>query len=150
MSRLIWCPLAILPVLALVGPVPSAAPAGEKPVKAVKEWKGKFLAKEDEPLMKEAPKSGYLTDQKSWGKLWKAWRGKEELPRLDFEKQLVLVGAAECGRNTIGADFKLDDKGDLKGGFMATEIGGPGFVYVIVVVDRSDIKTYNGKAIKKD
>jgi hypothetical protein len=57
---------------------------------------------------------------------------------------------AEPAGDEIGAAFSLGDKGDLKGGFMATEIGGPGFAYMIVVVDRSDIKTYNGKAIKKD
>ena len=32
----------------------------------------------------------------------------------------------------------------------ATELGGPGFVYVILVVDRTGIKTCNGKAIAKD
>jgi len=145
-----WCSLAILSMLVLASVAPSAVQADEKPVKPVKEWKGKFLNKEEEPLMKEAPKSGCLTDKKAWSKLWKAWRGKEKLPKIDFEKQLVLVGAADCAANKIEAAFKLDDKGDLKGFFITTEIGGPGFVYMIVVIDRSGIKTYNGKPIKKD
>ncbi len=145
MFRVILCSLVVPLVLALAGPFVCAA---DKPVKPVKEWVGKFLTNEELPLMKEAPATGYITDDKAWGKLWKAWRNKEELPKVDFEKQLVLVGTVPCARNSLGANFKLDDNGDLKGWFLGTAIAGPGFAYQIVVVDRSGIKTYNGKAIK--
>jgi hypothetical protein len=124
--------------------------ADDKPVKPTKEWNGSFPKKEDEPLAKAAPASGYIADEKSWTKLWKAWREKEEAPKIDFDKQLVLVGTTECAANKMGASFKLDDKGDLKGGFISTQIAGPGFAYMIVVVDRTDVKTYNGAAIKKE
>jgi len=141
---------ALLAALILASMLAPTATADDKPVKPVKEWTGKFKDKADEALMKEAPKSGYIANEKAWGVLWKAWRGKEELPKVDFDKELVLVGAAGCAANRIGATFKLDDKGDLNGGFSATEIGGPGFVYMIVVVDRSGVKTFNGKAIIKE
>ena len=41
------------------------------------------------------------------------------------------------------------NRGDLKGGFIATGIGGPGFIYLIVAIDRAGIKSYSGKPIKK-
>jgi hypothetical protein len=87
---------------------------------------------------------------KAWAKLWKAWRGKEELPKVDFEKQLVLVRAVPGAINMIDLDLKLSEKGELKGDFKATEIGGPGFAYLIVVIDRAGIKSYNGKIIDKE
>jgi len=69
---------------------------------------------------------------------------------VDFTKQLVLVGTAACAANRIQANFSLDDKGDLNGGFVATEIGGPGFVYMILVVNRAHVKSFNGKAMEKE
>src|SRR5262245_7012838 len=103
-----------------------------------------------DPLLKEAPKTGYVANEKAWAKLWKAWRGKEELPKVDFEKQLVLVRAVPGAMNMIDLDLKLSEKGELKGDFKATEIGGPGFAYLIVVIDRAGIKSYNGKIIDKE
>jgi hypothetical protein len=150
MSRVTRYAPIVLALLVLAGLTAPAVRADVKPVKPVQEWQGKFLKKEEEPLMKETPASGYLANQKAWARLWKAWRGKEELPKIDFSKQLVLVGAAPCAANRIGANFTVDDKGDLRGGFFATEIGGPGFVYLIVVVDRNGIKTWNGKPIPSE
>jgi hypothetical protein len=150
MMRLTWW-LGFLLAALLVGDLGrSTAQADVKPVKPVKEWKGKFPAKEDEPLRMEAPTSGYIANEKAWAKLWKAWRGKEELPKVDFDRQLVLVGSEQCAANSIEARLGLDEKGDLKGYFRTTLLGGPGFVYLIVVVDRAGIKTYNGKAIEKE
>ncbi len=148
MIRLTW---AMLPALVVfLGLAASAVQAEDQPVKFVKEWIGKFPKRTDEPLMKEAPKSGYIADAKAWAKLWKAWRGKDALPKVDFAKQLVLVGTAGCAANRIGARFRLTDKGDLQGGFIATEIGGPGFVYMIAVIDRAGVKSVNGKSLEKD
>ncbi|MEI7731855.1 MAG: hypothetical protein WCO56_19945 [Verrucomicrobiota bacterium] len=100
--------------------------------------------------MKEVPARGYITNAKAWAKLWKAWRGQEELPPIDFQKQLVLVGATACAGNQISPGFTLDAKGDLKGGFMSTMMAGPGFAYAIAVINRAAVKTYNGQPIAKD
>ena len=104
----------------------------------------------DEPLMKEKPASGYIANEKSWAKLWKAWRGNEEVPKVDFDKQLVLVGTVKCARNGMNVRYKLDDKGNLEVTVMQTDIAGPGFNYQIVVVDRNGVKTINGAKIKKE
>jgi hypothetical protein len=150
MCRVISRMMVVLLSLAFAGQVPSAFGADGKPVKPVKEWGGSFPKNEDEKLRKEYPAGGCLASEKAWAKLWKAWRGKEELPKVDFEKQLVIVACTLGARNKIEARFKLDATGDLKGLMSATEIGGPGFVYLIMVLDRAGVKTYNGKTIGKE
>jgi hypothetical protein len=129
-------------------PGTSTDKAEGKTVKPVKEWTGKLPRKEDEPLMREVPPSGIITNQTAWAKLCKAWRAEEKLPEVNFEKQMVLVGVAQCASNTISAKLKLTADGNLNGGFGATEIGGPGFVYLMVVVDRTGIKSYQGVPIE--
>jgi hypothetical protein len=119
-----------------------------KVVKPVKEWKGYFPDNKDIALKKEAPAGGRVTNEKEWAKLWKAWRGKEELPKVDFDKELVFAYAAG-GPNTIVMNFRLDGQGDLSARFSATEKGGPGFVYKIVTLKRDGVKTINGKPLGK-
>jgi len=150
MARVMWCSIAMLSVAVLASATPLEVQPDEKPINRIKEWKGSFLKQEEEPLIKEAPKSGYVIDQKAWSKLWKAWRGKQELPKIDFENQLVLVGTWECGANTMELALKLDDEGNLKGDVGGSKLEGPGFVYMMVLIERSGVKTYNGKLIKKD
>ena len=150
MSRVIWCSLVVLSLLALTGLRPSGTSADDTPVKLVKEWKAKFSNEQDEPLMKEAPKSGYITSEKAWAKLWKAWRDKEKLPKIDFEKQVVFVAVVSGRDNNIKMEFSLSEKGDLDDGFMSTTIDSPGFSYMIAVIDRANIKTYRGKAFEKE
>jgi hypothetical protein len=124
--------------------------AKDKEIKPVKEWKGTFVNASEEPLMNETPKKGYIANQKAWEKLWKAWRSKEELPKIDFDKQVVFVASTQCAANRITGTVKLSDQGDLRFDYFATEIGGPGFAYQILVVDLEGVKTINGKPIDKE
>jgi hypothetical protein len=128
--------------------IASTVHAEDKSIKPIKEWKSAFLEVKDEPLMKEAPKSGYIADAEAWTKLWKAWRFEKEQPVIDFKKQVVLVSVADGAVNRwLRTGLKLTDKGDLRSDAPATEIAGPGFIYLIQVVDREGIRTINGKAI---
>jgi hypothetical protein len=138
----------ILSTILCVGLTFPALAAEGKEIKPVKEWKGSFPDEKDEPLAKETPKDERITNQKEWEKLWKAWRGKEEMPKIDFDKQLVLVASCSGAINTISPHFQLSEKGDLTGGFSMTEALGPGFAYLIVVFDREGVKTLNGKPIE--
>jgi RNA polymerase sigma factor (sigma-70 family) len=119
-----------------------------KPVTVGQKWTGSFPKSEDEPLMKETPAHSYIADEKTWAKLWKAWRGNEELPKVDFDKQLVIVGTVKCAKNGMNLNTKLDDNGNLEVSVFQTDIAGPGFRYQIVVVDRTGVKTVNGAEIK--
>jgi hypothetical protein len=132
-------------VLALT--VVSAAAAEPKEVKLEKTWSGEVAIE----LKKEAPASGFLADKEAFAKLWKAYRGKEDLPEIDFSKELVLV-AVNNDPNKISIVAKLDDKGDLKVVHASTLIG---FInpktcaYQFALIKREGIRTIGGKPITK-
>jgi len=144
MKRVVTVLLACMFVTLLL-----ARPGAAEAVKPLKEWKGTL---KDEALRKEAPTQvashiGYLTDAKAWEKLWKAWRDKEELPKVDFAKELVLV-VTVSGPNQAIVGIGLDGEGDLTLGVGSTKVGGPGFGYYLAVVPRKGVKTIDGKPIK--
>lgn len=124
----------------------AAAGAGAKEVKVRRSWDGVV---KDEKLRKEAPPNGVVTDRKAWAKLWKAWRGGEKVPEVDFDKELALILTCD-GPNKIDPPvLLLDGKRGLKvQPPVATLVPGPGFGYKIVTVQREGIKTVNGKPLK--
>jgi hypothetical protein len=125
-----------------------AALGEDKTVKVEQEWKGGSDKKKDNDAWKQAPQGGVIAGPRAWEKLWKAWQFAKELPKVDFEKDLILVAACP-GPNSIVVDLKLSDKGDLKFQYGFTEKDGPGFRYRIMRVSRAGIKTV-GKKIPKD
>jgi hypothetical protein len=87
---------------------------------------------------------------KEWAALWKAWYGDAEVPKVDFDKEVILV-AAGSGPNILAVEeLVLSDKGDLKLGWSLTQRGGDGFVGVILKVSRDGVKTVNGKDLPKE
>lgn len=132
---------------ALIGLIAVDVSAEER-VEPLREWTGRF--QQAEPLIKEVPECGYIASPARWETLWKAWRGGEPLPAVDFKKQLILVGTQAGAGNSIGGSFTVDDGGDLQGGFVATRMGGPGFVYAMLLISRDGVKTYQGQAIAAD
>jgi len=142
-------------ISAMAGPV--LAPAGEgkakrakpAPVQVTHTWSGKLA---DNTLRKHEPGDGFVLDQENWAKLWKAWRGQENLPALDFQKQMVLVFTAD-GPNNVGCTPTRDSAGNVRADAMSTLIGGPGFGYLMLCIPREGVKTVNGKplpGVKKD
>lgn len=124
-----------------------ALPRGDEPVKVRFEWKGESDREADYDLWLKAPKDGVITGPKEWAILWKSWNSGKALPKVDFGKELLLVAAAP-GPNTITIrPLKLNERGDLTFDWVATERGGPGFVYRILRVDRKGIQTVNGKKL---
>jgi hypothetical protein len=111
--------------------------------KAPQEWTGKIAQPE---LRKVAPKSGYIKDAGTFQKIWTAWRPDEQIPKIDFEEKLVVFGTVN-GPNLVIVKPSLNDKGDLKFVVGGTRIGGPGFGYKLMVVDREGVKSVNGKAV---
>ena len=41
------------------------------------------------------PKKGYVNDEESWLELWHAWRPTEKVPEVDFQNEIVFVGALQ-------------------------------------------------------
>lgn len=122
-----------------------AVPARAKEIQPTAEWTGKVR---DRSLQDVAPKSGVVTDQDVWQRLWKAWKPGGELPQVDFKRAIVLVGAVR-GPNRVMLRPTLTDDGDLRFMVAGTRMAGPGFGYRLVRVDREGIKTVNGKRIGK-
>ncbi|MFO0804069.1 MAG: hypothetical protein U0791_13225 [Gemmataceae bacterium] len=105
-----------------------------------------FASVADEKLKEATPANGVVSTQKEWESLAKAWN-IEKAPKVDFTKELLVVGTWR------GSQFKLvpkvSDAGDLTIQAAGTKDLRPGFRYRIVSVDRSKIKTVNGKPLKE-
>lgn len=140
-SRVLVLALVFLPAAAAV----AADDKPAKPVPAIQKWSG--IIRDDETLKRQAPVAGHIADAATFEKLWKAWRPKEAVPKVDFTKELVLVATA-AGPNRVAMSATLDDKGDLKVRSRATLIGGLGFGYAIATVSRQGVKSINGKPLK--
>jgi hypothetical protein len=100
----------------------------------------------DVALKELAPKSGFLADEQAFAELWKAWRPGEDVPAVDFSKDLILVALAN-GPNRARTRPTLDEAGDLKFTVMQTKRGGRGFGYALLMVSREGIKTVKGEPI---
>ena len=123
--------------------------AEQEALKPVQHWGGLIKESGKRAL---APKSkvsgvGYLTNQDAFEKLFDAWGLKEKPPKIDFKKQIVFVQTSE-GPNLPKAFYTLDAAGKLTADFKQTDKGGPGFGYSIDVLDRTGIKSYQGKPLE--
>ncbi len=117
-------------------------------VKAARTWSGVFKSETDEALARHAPSRRYLSTDKQWSALWKAWRSNEQVPRIDFTKELVLVETSD-GPNQVGIRADLDEKGNLTTQSHQTLMAGPGFGYTMITIARQGIKTINGRALEQ-
>jgi hypothetical protein len=100
-----------LSLLCLIPLTAALARADEKPtpLKLVRTWSGEVKL----DVAKDAPKDGFVTENETFGKFWKAFRGDEKVPEIDFTKELVLVAVGK-DPNKLGIGATLDDKGNLK------------------------------------
>ncbi len=113
------------------------------PVEPTARWQGMI---DDDSLRKLAPENGFLADAKTLETVWKAWRPNEEVPTVDFSKDIILVGVVE-GPNRVGIQPSLDKNGDLRFVVIGTLVGGAGFGYLLLKVSRIGVKTVNLKPI---
>src|SRR2546428_7849376 len=82
----------------------------------------------NEELRKDAPE--VITSAKGLAKVWNAWRIEGKMPKVDFDKVLVVaVYSAGSKLNLAGAT--LDEKGNLQVLGMGTLDLAPGFRYVL-------------------
>jgi hypothetical protein len=89
--------------------------------------------------------TGVIVGQKEWERLAAAW-GIKDVPKVDFAKELLLVGTWR------GADFKF--LSDVKDGNLTVEQVGdknvePGFRYRVVSLKRDGITKFDGKPLPK-
>ncbi len=87
--------------------------------------------------------TGVILDQKEWEKLAAAW-GIKDVPKVDFTKELLLVGTWR------GTSFKF--LGNVKDGDLTVELVGdkdtqPGFRYKVLSLQRAGITKFQGKEL---
>jgi hypothetical protein len=128
--------------LVLVGGAVSAA---DTELKFTQMWTGSV---DDEALQKKQPATGVITTAKAFEELWKAWKVGDKMPKIDFDKEIVVVATTNGSKLNLGV--KLDDKGDLKVLAIATRDLRPGFRYQIGTVAKEGVKTVGGKELPKD
>jgi len=126
-------------LLALGASIALAEPIKLKPNR---EW-GAVIR--DDKLKVYAPKNGLITDQKTFEKVWKAWRPTDKTPEINFGKEFVFV-AVSSGPNRVSMQAALDD-GKLAIKTAQTLIAGEGFGYILATFNRKDVKTVNGAAL---
>jgi hypothetical protein len=114
--------------------------AQSKPVKITMEWKGTVA---DVSLQKGAPE--VLATPEALEKLWKDWKLAGDPPKIDFDKEIVLVETTFGTKLSVSA--QLDDKGDLKVLALASSDFGDGFHYLLASVSREGVKTVNKKEL---
>lgn len=118
------------------------ARAQKKKLDITKTWNGSV---EDEKAIK--PEA--ITSTKGLEAAWKAWNQKDEMPKVDFSKDIVVAVYSVGSRLNI-AGANLDEKGNLTVlGFGTRDIR-PGFRFVLGTVSKEGIKTVNGKDLPKE
>jgi hypothetical protein len=114
-----------------------------EPADTTDRWDGVV---KDRPLQKAAPTNGIITKSASWKSVWQAWRPNQEVPQVDFETEIVVVGVVP-GPNRVLLKPVLAEGGDLQFVVAGTRMAGPGFGYALEKVSREGVKTVNGKPI---
>jgi hypothetical protein len=127
-------------VLALFAAEVRAQP---KNVKLTNTWKGSV---DDVALKKGVPE--VIVSEKTLEKVWKSWKVGAKMPKIDFTKEIVILGTTSGSLLNLSA--RLDDKGNLQIIGFGTADFGPGFRYVIATVPRDGVKTVNKKELPKE
>ncbi|UUO07986.1 hypothetical protein M4951_06630 [Blastopirellula sp. J2-11] len=135
----------LLLALLLTAAVAPLGLATELEVKATQDWSGKTP---DKSLKSLAPKSGFITAAEPWKKLWTAWRPNEEMPKIDFTQQIVLVGIVD-GPNLVMLRPTMQVE-EIRFVVAGTRMAGPGFGYKLVAVNKAGVKRVNGNPIAAD
>jgi|GEM_PF-1770675 len=97
----------------------------------------------DETIANNAPE--FIATPVALKELWAKWKIADPLPVVDFSKSLIVVGTTNG--SLLNLDITLDKMGNMKSLGMATMDFLPGFRYVMPVVSRAGVKTFNGKAV---
>ncbi len=99
-------------------------------------------------LRGKAPANHVIADQQSWAELWKAWRGDEPVPEVDFRTEIVIVYTC-YGPNYMQVWLERDGSGNVKCvRSTVTGLAGPSFGYVMLRVNRAGIKSVEGHPIR--
>jgi hypothetical protein len=119
-------------------------PALYKPLQLKQSWCG--TVQKETRLANPAKK--YITNDLEWTRLWRAYRGNEALPKVNFGREIILA-YVHFDANAVEMIPALSDTGNLVIGVSFTEAGmaDSPCTYMFSSVDRRGIKTIDGKVI---
>jgi hypothetical protein len=122
-----------------------------KLIKVKKMWAGEIKLE----LLQQAPPNDFILDEDAWAKLWKAYCGDDELPKIDFDKQMILVKA---GPNPTAIHYDpqrliLNEQGDLSVQYYTSWNRYPdpnpkSGRYIFLQISREGVKSINGITIE--
>src|SRR5262249_55072287 len=129
----------------------SLAQSRGKLIKVEKVWDGEIKLE----LLQQFPQNGFIANEKAWAELWRACRGDDELPKIDFDRQLILVEVHNS--KGFGYDPKgliLNENGDLTvrsvSNFIVSPFAPETCRYIFLLISSEGVKTINGKPVQKD
>jgi inhibitor of cysteine peptidase len=93
----------VLSVFSLVRAAEPAPDAKPKETAILQQWQGLYPANQVNllPEGQRAAGMGFIADAKTFAAVWTAWMGKAELPKIDFQKNLVVFARNVQYLNTI-------------------------------------------------
>jgi RNA polymerase sigma factor (sigma-70 family) len=118
-----------------------------KPVPIKESWDGIL---QNRNLLKESPPEGFVHEANAWEKMWKAWRAAEQLPAIDFEKQIAIILAVPGPNKISSPELVINNEGNIKVPLpVSTLLPDDGRIgYKIIIIDLEGVNSINGgKAI---
>ncbi len=113
-----------------------------KSMRIYKQWTG-FLPNGAPSI--NLPEKGYVNDEETWNELWHAWRPMEKLPEVNFQNEIVLVGALP---NALRVYVRALKTADGKVTFTVNGSGSTkGLSYSFAKVMRTGLITINGERL---
>ena len=110
------CTVLMLCCTAFITAITGVAMADPITVKIEKKWAGSLPVKRLKLFPENQQKSrlAYVSGQKHWEALWKAFGSEEKIPKVDFEKSFVVVAKNVRYLNRISVNSASLDKGILR------------------------------------
>ena len=110
------CTVLMLCCAAFITAITGVAMADPVTVKIEKKWAGSLPVKSLKLFPENQQKSrlAYVSGQKQWEALWKAFGSEEKIPKVDFEKSFVVVAKNVRYLNRISVNSASLDNGILR------------------------------------
>ncbi|MCC7423454.1 MAG: hypothetical protein IT428_24525 [Planctomycetaceae bacterium] len=123
------------------------------PLKLQRSWTGvvsdlklRDVAPHDLGIINEI---GMVTDLDTWKQIWEAWRGDQQVPRIDFSNELILVLTSVEDSQLTLPPIQLGQNGNLvvnSPPLNSTNVES-GFGYLMGTIPRAGIKRVNGRVL---
>jgi hypothetical protein len=109
----------------------------------VLQWSGRVARRQ----ALKAPRKGFIINAKDFAVLWRDWQIAGDVPPVNFDKYLILVGTARSSVFQVRA-VQVDEQGNLKTVVVATPDMTADYAFVITLAERKGVKTVNRQPIE--